>query len=51
MNLDTSIEEQHNGIKNETAQVIKAVQSVIGYTDLHPSVKARLDRVYERLDE
>jgi len=27
------------------------VQSIIGYTDLHPSVKARLDRVYERLDE
>jgi predicted choloylglycine hydrolase len=24
---------------------------VIGYTDLHPSVRARLDRVFERLEE
>ena len=35
----------------ETAQVIKAVQNVIGYTDLHPTVSARLDHVYERLDK
>jgi hypothetical protein len=30
--------------------VIKSVESVIGYTDLHPTVRARINVIYERLD-
>ena len=37
--------------KEERARdVIKSVESVIGYTDLHPTVRARINVIYERLD-